>query len=134
MNPIGLGLPQYAEVQQLISESIIRMEILSPTIKSLEHQILSQYTAGESIKQSHKDRPKAWINDLSLICLLMEIKNPIKYIVTNDRGVQKIVQSLYPEKEKSYYLRSLIDFLSSVNLLCGTNQKSIWEQTLYKGA
>lgn len=130
--PLGYGTPQYEKVQQLLSETITRINIDNDTIQALERIILTKFEHGPSIKQIHMDRMQAWTNDLSLICLLKQLESPVKYIVTNDQGLQSIVQFLYPNKDTAYYLRSLTDFIASLNILIQTGEKSNWEQGIYK--
>ena len=131
ISPIGYGTPQYEKVQQFLSETITRINIDNDTIQALERIILTKFEHGPSIKQIHMDRMQAWTNDLSLICLLKQLESPVKYIVTNDQGLQSIVQFLYPNKDTAYYLRSLTDFIASLNILIQTGEKSNWEQRIY---
>lgn len=130
--PLGYGTSEYKKVQQLLSETIKRINIDNKAIDELEHMILTKFQHGPSIKQTHMNRLQAWTNDLSLICLLMQLQSQVKYIVTNDQGLRDIVQFLYPNKDTSYYLRSLTDFVASINILVQTGNKPHWEEMIYE--
>jgi rRNA-processing protein FCF1 len=130
--PLGYRTPEYKKVQKLLSETITRINIDNNAIDTLEHIILTKFQHGQSIKQTHMNRLQAWTNDLSLICLLKQLESPVKYIVTNDQGLQSIVQFLYPNKDTAYYLRSLTDFIASINILIQTGNKPYWEEMIYE--
>jgi tetratricopeptide (TPR) repeat protein len=119
------------QLQQLLEESLIVELVPTKDLEKLEARLLADFPDAPEIKARHMGRPHAWYNDLSLICLLTQIKNPIHYIVTNDRGITQIIHFLHDDKDPSYYLRSNDLFLASVDQLCRTATRAHWEKQLY---
>lgn len=131
LNPEGQIGYTIDQLQQLLDETAIILQVNPEAIRQLERKILSEFEKGIEIKARHAHRSHAWNNDLSLIYLLGCIKNPIKYIVTNDIGVQEIIQFLHPNKDPHYYIRPNELFRASVNEFCQTTQRALWEQRMY---
>ncbi len=123
---------ELAKVQGLLFKSLILVPILDSDITTLESQILGEFSKTKEIKDSHKERYYAWRNDLSLVCLLSLVKNPIKYVVTDDGGLQEIIQFIYSHLDSHYYIRSNTVFKLSVEQLCEFNTRQVWETNLYE--
>lgn len=132
MTPIGRETDfSHWRTQILLAESLIRVNVPTPVLDTLENRVLTELPDGKNLKASHDDRPYAWRNDLSLVCMLVMVKNPIRYIVTNDTGVQSIVRFLHPHRDEYYHLRPNHIFVLSVNQFCETATKTVWERDLY---
>jgi tetratricopeptide (TPR) repeat protein len=132
MTEIGMFDPDHYDiVQSTIIDSVIPIGVSDQTIEDLKYRVLTEFDLGEEIKQLHADREGAWENDLSLICLLEIVRNPIRYIVTNDYGLQRITAFLYGDKPEQYYLRGNDEFKTMVKYLCETKERSIWEREMY---
>jgi tetratricopeptide (TPR) repeat protein len=121
----------FENIQQLFEESMIIFPVSTESIDILESRLLSEFEDAPEIKARHLDRAHAWKNDLSLLCLLTQIQNPIRYIVTNDGGIQQIIHFLHPDKDPHYYLRPNDLFLASVDQVCQTSTRALWEQQIY---
>lgn len=122
---------EFEQFYPVFESSIIKIDVPKAEIKQLDTLILKQFEKGTEIKERHIDRIEAWENDLSLVCTLEKVKNPIKYIVTDDFGIQHIVRFIYSDKNPYYYIRSCEDFITSANCLCETNTKTVWEKNIY---
>jgi tetratricopeptide (TPR) repeat protein len=132
LNEIGKFSDFYDKTQNIIKESINIINIQDNIINDLEKIILDGFPDATEIRDSHNGRDTAWKNDLSLICLLNTIRNPIKYIVTNDSDLEKIIRYLFPNKPDKYFLRENKEFITLVNLFSKTKEKTQWEKDLYK--
>lgn len=119
------------EVRKFLEDTLIVLPVHPPEIFNLETQLLSDFIEAEEIKARHMERVHAWLNDLSLICLLYHIQNPIKYIVTNDLGITQIIKYLHPDKDPHYYLRPNELFTTTVNNFCQTATRALWERQIY---
>jgi len=119
------------DLQQLLKENLIINTVTPNEIEKLEAMLFSEFDATPEIKARHMGRPHAWKNDLSLICLLHQIQNPIRYIVTNDQGISQIIHFIYANKDPHYYFRPNELFMACVNQFCITASRAFWEKQIY---
>jgi tetratricopeptide (TPR) repeat protein len=135
LRPLGEGTNGYNALQSLFEDGIAIVQIEDTAIQDLDQYLCTACLEGLRLKASHMndERPQAWVNDLSLVCLLQQLEAPIKYIVTNDRGVQTLIKFLYYNLDEQYHLRNLQDFLSTLDMMAQTGQRSEWERRIYEG-
>ncbi|MHA1893260.1 MAG: hypothetical protein ACTSX4_02040, partial [Candidatus Helarchaeota archaeon] len=122
----------FQKIQVLLSSSLILIKIKDSDIEKLEKQILGKYCRGKELKEAHGNRVHAWRNDLSLVLLLSRVKNPIRYIVTDDHGIQDVIQFLHPNRDNHYHIRPNYVFRISVEQYCSVHSKANWEKKMYE--
>ncbi len=81
------------------------------------------------IKCRHEGRIKAWKNDLSIISLFSTIPEKKKYVVTNDNGIISIIKTITGEPK--VYLRTYYDYITNINVMMKTGDRSIYEKDLF---